>query len=173
MEKSKINKIQQTINLLEELSWLLEKNKKTVSFKDSSKFLTELINENSFNQNANYSRHGLIKFGDSSRQNKQILVGCLPELLQNTDLFGSTAELLDFAEAVLNLSISRSSKRSRNEYIGFIVCELTNSKDETTSSFVHAIQEIVGNEKKINMIKAAKKLPNFTWNETIKNIGEL
>lgn len=170
MEKSKLNKIIQTINFLEEFAWLLE-NKKNISLKESSKLLNELIDEN-LNSNNNFINKQ-INFSSSNRKNKQILIGCLPELLKNTELFGKTSELLDFAESVLKIKISRSAKRSRNEYIGFIICELSDSNDSELNSFVYAIENIVGNENKLNQIKVAKKQPNFTWNETIKIIGDL
>ena len=170
MEKNKLNKIIQTINFLEEFSWLLE-SKKNFSLKESSKLLNELIEEN-LNKNNKLLNNNL-NISDSNRKTKQILIGCLPELLKNTELFGTTSELLDFAESVLNISVSRSAKRSRNEYIGYIICELSNSNDTELNSFVYAIESIVENETKLNQIKVAKKQPNFTWNETIKMIGNL
>lgn len=169
MEKNKLNKIVQTINFLEEFAWLLE-SKKNISLKESSKLLNELIDEN---LSPNKFINNQINFSNSNRKNKQTLIGCLPELLQNTDIFGKTSELLDFAESVLKLKVSRSAKRSRNEYIGFIICELSDSNDNELNSFVHAIENIVGNDIKLHQIKVAKKQPNFTWNETIKLIGEL
>ncbi|SRR5690554_368674 len=165
MDKNKKNKINQAINFIEELSWLLD-NKKNLSLKDSVILLKELIN------NENSNQLGL--FSDNIRRsNKRVLVGILPELFQDEELFKSTSEMLDFAESVLKLKVSRASKRSRNEYIGWIVCELSNLNDNQMISFVDSLEEIAGNEFKLKQIKEAKKQPNFSWNETISKLGKL
>lgn len=165
MDKNKKNKINQAINFIEELSWLLD-NKKNLSLKDSVILLKELID------NVNSNQLGL--FSDNIRRsNKRVLVGILPELLQDEELFKSTSEMLDFAESVLKLKVSRASKRSRNEYIGWIVCELSNLNDSQMISFVDSLEEIAGNEFKLKQIKEAKKQPNFSWNETISKLGKL
>lgn len=165
MDKNKKNKINHAINFIEELSWLLD-NKKNLSLKDSVILLKELID------NENSNQLGL--FSDNIRRsNKRVLVGILPELFQDEELFKSTSEMLDFAESVLKLKVSRASKRSRNEYIGWIVCELSNLNDNQMISFVDSLEEIAGNEFKLKQIKEAKKQPNFSWNETISKLGKL
>ncbi|MDD3939857.1 MAG: hypothetical protein PHF49_04415 [Patescibacteria group bacterium] len=165
MDKNKKNKINQAINFIEELSWLLD-NKKNLSLKDSVILLKELIDNENFNQ--------LGLFSDNIRRsNKRVLVGILPELFQDEELFKSTSEMLDFAESVLKLKVSRASKRSRNEYIGWIVCELSNLNDNQMISFVDSLEVIAGNEFKLKQIKEAKKQPNFSWNETISKLGKL
>jgi len=165
MDKNKKNKINQAINFIEELSWLLD-SKKNLSLKDSVGLLKELVENEPANQLGLFSNK-------VRRSNKRVLVGVLPELLQDEELFKSTSEMLDFAESVLKLKISRASKRSRNEYIGWIVCELSNLNDSQMVSFVDSLEEIAGNEIKLKQIKDAKKQPNFSWNETISKLGKL
>lgn len=165
MEKNKRNKINQAINFIEELSWLLD-NKKNLPLKDSVVLLKELLEKDSDNQSSLFTNK-------SSRSDKRVLVGILPELLQDEELFKSVSEMLDFAESVLELKVSRASKRSRNEYIGWIVCELSNLSDSQMISFVDSLEKIVGNELKIKQIKEAKKQPNFSWNDTITKLGKL
>jgi hypothetical protein len=166
MEKSKINKLKQTINLIEELSWLLE-GKRDLSLKESSKLLNELIFERTEKGN------NRLNLSDKGKDNRYALVGCLPELFQDVDLFKTTSELLEFAETVLNIRVSRAAKRSRNEYIGYIVCEVTKLQDDQLGPLVESLENIVGDEIKLKQVKAAKMQPNFTWNETIKSIGSL
>jgi len=166
MEKSKMNKIKQAVNLIEELSWLLE-GKKDFSLKESYKLLNELLSEKNDKENKK------LKLSVEGKNNRYALVGCLPELFQDIDLFKTTSELLEFAESVLDISISRAAKRSRNEYIGYIVCEVTKVPDERLSALVQSLENIVGDEIKLKQVKAAKMQPNFTWNETIKSIGSL
>lgn len=165
MDKNKKNKINQAINFIEELSWLLD-NKKNQSLKDSVALLKEFIDSETSNQSGLFSNN-------VKRSKKRVLVGILPELFQDEELFKSTSDMLDFAESVLKLKISRASKRSRNEYIGWIVCELSNLNDSQIVSFVDSLEDIVGNEFKLKQIKEAKKQPNFSWNETISKMSKL
>lgn len=166
MEKNKLHKLKQTINFIEELSWLLE-GRRDLSLKESSKLLNELIYEKD-DRTVNK-----LNLSDKSKSNRYALVGCLPDLFQDVDLFKTTSELLEFAETVLNIRISRAAKRSRNEYIGYIVCEVTKLQDGQLGPLVSSLENIVGDEIKLKQVKAAKKELNFTWNETIKSIGSL
>lgn len=157
--KTSKNKIAQVANFLEELSWVLESNK-SPSLKDISEILREIKN----NDNS-------VKVNIVNHKDRNYLVGILPKLLQNNTLFKSNAEMLDFAEDVLNLKPSRASKRSRIEYIGWIVCEVANSNNSKLNSLYDYLDSIIGDENKIKKIREAKKLPNFSWNEAIRNIS--
>lgn len=165
MEKTKKNKINQAINFVEELSWLLE-NKKNISLKETVALLKDLLEGESIESVNMFN----IK---AKRSNKHALVGVLPELFQDEELFKSTSEMLDFAESVLTIKISRASKRSRNEYIGWIICEVTKLNDSQLHILVEALENIVGNDSKIKQMREAKKQPNFSWNETILKISKL
>lgn len=157
--KTSKNKIAQIANFLEELSWVLE-SPNSPSLKDISETLRELKeNDNTINVNI------------VNNKGRDYLVGILPKLLQNNKLFKSNSEMLDFAEDVLKLTPSRASKRSRIEYIGWIVCEVANSNNSKLNSLYEYLDKIVGDENKIKKIREAKKLPNFSWNEAIRNIS--
>lgn len=157
--KTSKNKIAQVANFLEELSWVLESNK-SPSLTDISEILREIkSNDNS------------IKVNIVNHKDRNYLVGILPKLLQNNKLFKSNSEMLDFAEDVLNLKPSRASKRSRIEYIGWIVCEVANSNNSKLNSLYDYLDSIISDENKIKKIREAKKLPNFSWNEAIRNIS--
>ncbi len=160
------NKIIQVANLIEELSWLLESNK-SLSLKE----VAEIIREQSQLTNSNLTNKVASKYA-SSNPNKQFLVGALPTLLQDNSLFKSNSEMLDFAEDVLKLSPSRAAKRSRTEYIGWIICEVSSLNDKDLESLVNSLSAIVGDEIKLKKMKAAKKEPNFSWNNTIQSLGE-
>lgn len=154
------NKINQIANYLEELSWLLESNK-NLSLKDISSILREVNTVEQPIYNNNFT----------SNKSRNFLVGILPKVLQDNQLFKSNSEMLDFAEEVLNLKPSRASKRSRIEYIGWIVCEVSNSKNNQLNELYNYLEDVIGDEIKIKKIKAAKKSPNFSWNEAIRNIS--
>lgn len=154
------NKLNQIANYLEELSWLLESNK-SLSLKDISSVLREVDTSGNLLNNNNFT----------SNKSRNFLVGILPKVLQDNQLFKSNSEMLDFAEEVLNLKPSRASKRSRIEYIGWIVCEVSNSNNKKLDELYDYLEGVIGDENRIKKIKAAKKLPNFSWNEAIRNIS--
>lgn len=164
--KQNKSKIIQAANLIEELAWLLESNK-SISLKN----IAEIIREQSQLTNSNISNNVASKYA-STNPNKQFLVGALPALLQDNSLFKSNSEMLDFAEDVLKLSPNRLAKRSRTEYIGWIICEVSDFNDKDLESLVNSLSAIVGDEIKLKKMKAAKKEPNFSWNNTIQNLGE-
>lgn len=109
------NKINQIANYLEELSWLIESNK-NISFKEISSLIRDL----------SYERNNFSHFNSSNLENEQsgktFLVGILPKILQDTELFKSNSDMLDFAEQVLQLKPSRAAKRSKmNILVGLYV----------------------------------------------------
>lgn len=156
------NKLIQTANFIEELSWLLESNK-SVSLKDVSIFIRNLNKERSYNINNKLD----FQF---ENEGKTYLVGILPKILQDNDLFKSNFEMLDFAEEVLLLKPSRAAKRSRIEYIGWIVCEVSNIEDENLVNLYKYLKNIFSDENRVQKIKQAKKEVGFSWNEIIRNL---
>lgn len=159
MNKNRLNHI---ANFIEELSWLLESNK-DLSLKEVSDNLRNLTKNRS---NRFYSNMDI----SSSKEGKSFLVGILPKILQDNDLFKTNSEMLDFAEQVLKLNPSRASKRSRIEYIGWIVCEVSNTKSENLESLYSYLKNVFSDETKIKEIKQAKKSKEFSWNEIIRNL---
>jgi hypothetical protein len=162
MEKNKKLKINEVANFLEELSWLLEK-KRTLPLKEISSYLRDIENINEYP----------LKLSSKNDDNKhsRFLVGVLPSLFLDEELFKSRDEILDFAETVLYLPISRSSKRSRTEYIGWIVCEVAKMNDSRLFELVSELENIISDDYKIKEVKKAKKEPNFSWNDTIKKLN--
>ena len=58
---------------------------------------------------------------EQSVPNISALVGCLPNLFLDLDLFKTNADIAEFADAVLKIKISRFEKKSRFEIIGIVV----------------------------------------------------
>lgn len=162
MEKNKKLKINEVANFLEELSWLLEK-KRTLPLKEISSYLRDIENINEYP----------LKLSSKNDDNKhsRFLVGVLPSLFLDEELFKNRDEILDFAETVLYLPISRSGKRSRTEYIGWIVCEVAKMNDSRLFELVSELENIISDDYKIKEVKKAKKEPNFSWNDTIKKLN--
>lgn len=157
------NKLIQTANFIEELSWLLESNKKNVSLKEVSSYIKNL----SFERNNLF--HNSVNFSNTN-EGKTYLVGVLPKILQDNELFKSNSEMLDFAEEVLLLKPSKAAKRSRIEYIGWIVCEVSNTDSENLDKLYIYLKDIFQDGEKLEKIKKAKKNIGFSWNEVIRNL---
>lgn len=156
------DKLIQSANFIEELSWLLESNKK-LSLKELSNTIRVLSNER------NSLIHNNLDFSSIS-DGKTYLVGVLPKVLQDDELFKSNSEMLDFSEKVLQLKPSRAAKRSRMEYIGWIVCEVSNTNNENLDKLYKYLKDIFSDDIKVKEIKKAKKEVGFSWNEIIRNL---
>lgn len=152
MAKNTNNK--KVYNFIEELSWLLDKYKEI-----SSKELMKYFNNASQSQ----SEHIL-------KTDVRTLVGILPELFQDKALFPLKEDIISFANEVLGQNLKLSSKRSRTEYIGSIVCNVSESNDSKLTDLVEALESIMGNETKMDKIREAKTLPNFSWNDAIAKL---
>ncbi|MGJ1417079.1 hypothetical protein [Sphingobacterium multivorum] len=157
------NKINQIANYLEELSWLMDSNR-TVSFKD----ISDLIRDLSYERN-NYA-HFNINSIKNEQSGKTFLVGILPKVLQDLEMFKSNNDMLDFAEQVLQLKPSRAAKRSRTEYIGWIVCEVSNTESERLDDLYKQLRLLLDDKNVISKIKKAKENADFSWNDVISNL---
>lgn len=155
---------QQFINFFEELSWLLDANK-GMNFKGASRFLMEyrnlVMHNNTISNTGNSNAYGLI--------------GVLPSLLKDTEIFQSNSQLVQFAEEVLSLRIPRWEKKSRNEIIGLIICEVEDVNKERLDTITQWASRILRNKNRVRDLQYnAKNSGNlFSWNDTIqKLIGE-
>lgn len=161
MDKNKNKKVKQAINLIEELSWLLEKNN-NVKLREIPEILREVINQ---------GESMPLKY-KSDNPNKNYLIGVLPNLFQDQDLFKTNSDLIEFATIILKVVISRPEKRSRYELIGLIVCEVRNLNDFDLDVLVEALAEITTNEDKLKKFKESKKKSNFSWNDAIYELNK-
>lgn len=155
--------VQQFINFFEELSWLLDSNKE-LNFKNASKFLK--LCRNSF-------AHGIKISSDTS--DAYDLIGVLPSLLKDNEIFQNNSQLVQFAQEVLGINIPRWEKKSRNEIIGLIICEVEDVNKERLSILTEWAANILNNKNQVkDMQSKAKSSGNsFSWNETIqKLVGE-
>lgn len=154
MMKKKVNDIDGFANIIEEISWVLDG--KDVNLKDIVKKLRQLGSVDMPMKNSSSVTH---------------LVGILPQLFMDKELFEKNVDLLDFAEQILKLKAKRTGNRSRTESIGWIVCELSKSDDNIRQDLVDALESLLGNEEKKAQIKKERKMPNFSWNEAIARLN--
>lgn len=169
-KKSKNNKIldstklRHAIDFVEELSWLLEsKNKLKLSE------IPEILRSNLDSVN---SVRGTTSKYVSPNPNIHYLIGVLPRLFKDTNIFQKNEDIVAFAIEVLKIEISRSDKRSRYELIGLIVCECNELDDKALETLVAALYKITGNSDKINQMAKEKSSVGFSWNETIRKLAD-
>ena len=152
------NKQRRIVNFIQELSWLTD-NYKDISIKDIYNQL-QVLSENE------------ITTGRLQTDTKY-LVGVLPSILQDTELFPKKEDILDFAKQVLGLELSIQSKRSKIEYIGTILCMVSNENTGKLESLVEALDILLNNDSKMKEVKKHRQEPDFSWNETISKLGKI
>lgn len=153
--KKKVTDIHEFINILEEISWIIDR--KNINLSEMIKKLRAGSGETSCQCNEDTITH---------------LVGILPSLFMDKELFVKNDDLLDFAEQILKLKAKRSGNRSRTESIGWIVCELSKSDETIRQDLIDALDELVGNEEKKSSLKKKRQMPNFSWNEAIARLND-
>lgn len=151
------NKELKILKFVQELSWLVDSNK-DITINDILEMLQARNSEC-------FSRQSSIK--GETRQ----LVGILPQIFQDEELFPKKEDILSFADEVLGLKLNPLSKRSRIEYIGNIVCKISNMEAHCHSRLVSALETMLENDNCMAEVKKRKKNePNFSWNETITKL---
>ena len=163
MDKKQKNEIERAINFVEELSWLIE-SKKNVRLKEVPDILRTLLEKN----DSDLYKGSPLNFGGGN--NIRSLIGILPELFLDNNLFPSNKDIIDFSEEVLKINITRKEKRSKYELIGLIVCETSKLNDTELQDLVCALQVIVNDNEKMNFIKQNIKHDGFSWNKAIQYI---
>jgi hypothetical protein len=156
----KASELDKILNFLEEFSWLLDANK-SINYKK----ISEVIKGLRYNNNASVNK---------PIQNEMVynLIGILPTLLKDEVLFTSNSSLVQFAHEVLSLNISRWEKRSRNELIGLIICNVEEANSNRLEKLTHLSCELLKNKDKVKyfQIEAESKENIFSWNDTIQRI---
>lgn len=165
LTNKKKNEISKSIDLIEEIIWVLDANK-NIKLKDIPTNLRALLNENSSN-----NIHGAEMY-ISPNPNIHFLIGVLPRLFKDEELFPTNMSIIQFAEEFLSINISKTGKRSRYELIGLIVCETDNLSDNKLISLVKALSKLVSDENHFRKIKKENSNNNFSWNETIQKLTE-
>lgn len=155
MSKAKENKL---VKFAEELSWLMDAYKE-FSLDDILERFIQSSKDNSEQMNGLYS-------------NTSYLVGVLPRMFQDKELFENNSDLASFAKDVLHIELKNSEKKSRMEIIGTIVCNIANDSSELLDTLVKALESIMDNESKMAEVKKSRKQPNFSWNAIIASFGK-
>lgn len=162
-------KLRHAIDFVEELSWLLDsKNKlKLTEIPDILRSASEIQKSSSVFNKSN----GTDKY-ISPNPNIHYLIGVLPRLFKDPAIFPRNEDIVEFANEVLEIEVSRSGKRSRYELIGLIVCECNDLDDSKLDLLVSALANITGSSEKISLMVSEKKSIGFSWNETIRKLAK-
>jgi len=116
-------------------------------------------------------KSAVAKSYQSTDPNKRFLIGALPRLLLDRDLFPSNEDIVDFAAVALKLEMTRTvEKRARHEIIGKIVCETDTLDEQQLTDLVKALELIVGNKDRLAVMIEKKKSGTFSWNETLQDL---
>lgn len=164
MSSKKKNEISKSIDLIEEIVWLLDS--KNIKLKDVPSNLRELLYDDS-SSNLQGTENYI-----SPNPNIHFLIGVLPRLFKDEDLFPSNLSIIQFAEDFLNIKLSKNGKRSRYELIGLIVCDTDTLSDNKLNNLVKALSKLVSDEDQFSSIKKENTKNNFSWNETIQKLTE-
>ncbi len=163
MGKDNNRKLNQVLNLLEEMSWILDNS--NIKFKD----IPNILKESLYNSDTSSSLSNKYK---SKNPNKDQLIGILPNFLQDTELFRTNSDLVEFGESILKINITRAYKRPRYELIGLLICEIRNLNDFELTKLVDALLEISNDEFNLMKIKNRKNHDSdFSWNDAIYKIN--
>ncbi len=154
MSKAKENKL---IKFAEELSWLMDTYKEFSIDDILARFIQQAKNNAA-------PLHGL-------SSNTSYLVGVLPRMFQDKELFDNNGDLASFAKEILHIELRNSEKKSRMEIIGTIVCNISNDDSENLDFLVSALENIMNNESKLAEVRKSRKQPNFSWNAIIASFG--
>lgn len=149
------NKQKRILNLLQELSWVTE-NYKDISINDIYRQLQDFKD--------NEMTAGKLK------ADTKYLVGVLPTIFQDTELFPKKEDILEFAKQELGIELNIQAKRSKIEYIGSILCKVSNENSGKLEQLVETLDMLLNNESKMEELKRHRHEPNFSWNETIAKL---
>ncbi|MDY3274841.1 MAG: hypothetical protein SOX33_03465 [Agathobacter sp.] len=155
MDKKRI----EILGFIEDLCWLLD-SKRNMNFSDVAKIVDDMKKEEQTHKKENVN------------QLSEDIIGILPRLLVDTTLFGSNRMLNQFADEILGIEIKNWEKRSRNEMIGVIICEIQGSESKKRGVSLYLLENILEKKDEISKLQKkneAEKNP-FRWNDVIHQI---
>lgn len=149
------------LNFLEELLWVFER----FGISQAKEYVNEVKKELN---SVKYSNFSLDEFTPKN-PNQLFLIGILPTIFTNTDLFSSNKELAEFSKEILNIDIPRWNKQSRNEIIGQIICSISIADDVQLETIALALKKLQSdNIDTDKFLKIKIQEEKKSWNEIIQ-----
>jgi hypothetical protein len=111
------------------------------------------------------------KSSRDTKKNVKALVGVMPLLLADGELFPSNEDISKFAVEALGIEIARWEKRSRYEMIGMLVMETIKLGESDLKGVTRFVSSLGANGKVLDSVKRRSRETGFTWNETIRSLS--
>ena len=112
-----------------------------------------------------------LRSGRDAKKNVKALVGAMPLLLADVELFPSNEDIAKFAVEALSIEIPRWEKRSRYEMIGMLVMETINLGDTELKGVTRLVSSLGGGGKVLDSLKKESRQIGFSWNEAIRSLS--
>jgi hypothetical protein len=154
------NKVLQAANFIEELAWLLN-SKKKIDLENISELLRSQIEP----------VQSVIPEAQQVNELKHY-IGVLPYLLQDKELFRTNMDIVEFAENLFSIKMSRNDRRSRYELVGFIVTEITKVDKGKLLTVMNALSVLTESDDKLIQFKKSRNDIDFSWNEAISKLNK-
>lgn len=145
---------------VEELSWLLS-SYSDLDFRSLGQLSSELIN-------STRSRNFLVH--SEGRPAVRMLVGVLPNVLVDEQLFPTNEDIAEFAQSTLEMAIPRWSKKSRYELIGHVVCHTGQAPPWKLDALLTALDGIVDEKGTARALVQKQRKSGASWNEVIQTL---
>jgi hypothetical protein len=154
------NKVLQAANFIEELAWLLN-SKKKIDLENISELLRSQLEPSQS------------VMSEAKQVNKlSHYIGVLPFLLQDKELFRTNKDIIEFAENLFSIQMSRTDRRSRYELVGFIVTEITKVDKDKLLSVMNSLSVLTESDDKLIQFRKARNDIDFSWNEAISKLNK-
>lgn len=158
-EKASYVAARKTLDLVQELLWALQSRPQS-EIKEGLNFLQKSLAEMDSDRPRPKGRRYLSS-----------LVGSMPIILADTDLFPSNEHIAKFADEALEIHISRWEKRSRYEMIGMLVMETIRLPDAQVRDLSLFLDSVSMGSKRLESIKRQAQHVGFSWNTAIRTLS--
>lgn len=107
--------------------------------------------------------------GSRNRRNEQTtLLGQLPSLFMDEDLFPGNEDIAEFAKHGLGIEIPRWHKKSKYELIGHVVCNANLLDSRRLKQLVAAVGKLQDSKSQTRSLVQSQRRSGLSWNEVIQ-----
>ena len=156
---------QKTLELIQELVWAIRSREPNELLKSVS-YLQQIV-DNKKTEIRKIEKKPLLR---DKRQYLKKLVGSMPLVLADVELFPTNEDIAKFAREALQISITRWEKRSRYELIGMLVMQSINASHERLQEVGNLLDRISEESDSMTTIKQNVRQTGFSWNEAIRSL---
>lgn len=150
------------LRFIEELSWLLS------SYEDLDfRALGTLTDQFTVAQRATSS---LRSRSADRAPTTQLLVGILPSLLTDENLFPTNEDIIEFSRVALGITVPRWNKKSKFELIGHIVCSTEQANPIRLQQLVNALGDLMDDKGETRRNLKVQRQSGLSWNEVIQKL---